>query len=324
MLNTTDRRKLQNRHLLGINVSSFFCTWLHSNFTVFKFPHIFWHHIVFLLLSLSTFITSDWRRKSLKKNNLKEKRFGLFFKKLVLAVSIRGYSNNKKMWFLLFSVQDWSTFGAVCIIRSTFTATANSFCVLFYICMKRCSNHKNFYISLHLQMSVHERTRSLQGTAGEPSLRGHVWLLVRVSNPSTLRSDLVQSFTGPLTAEDNTWRMGRVHLAASFRSIMPSSAQRVGACVSAAVPQQIWGQAEWCWGGFFGREAILWRLFGDSGESLSETRLAQLKGRTRPQGQRSWSNLEVRQRTERKNPGCNMILSNRFHYYNYISGVFFL
>lgn len=179
-------------------------------------------------------------------------------------------------------------------------------------------------------MSVHERTRSLQGTAGEPSLRGHVWLLVRVSNPSAPRSDLVQSFTEPLTAQDNTWRMGRLHLAASFRSIMPSSAAvRRGVCECRSAAADLGAGWVLLMGFFFGRDAILWRLFGNGGESRSEQtgcrepRLAQLKGRARPRGQRSWGNLEVRQRAERKNPGCNMILSNRFHYYNYISGIFF-
>lgn len=38
-------------------------------------------------------------------------------------------------------------------------------------------------------------------TAGQPSLKGHMCLFVRVSNPSTPRSDLVQSFTGVMTTE---------------------------------------------------------------------------------------------------------------------------
>lgn len=41
-------------------------------------------------------------------------------------------------------------------------------------------------------------------TAGQPSLKGHMCLFVRVSNPSTPRSDLVQSFTGVMTTEKKT------------------------------------------------------------------------------------------------------------------------
>lgn len=47
---------------------------------------------------------------------------------------------------------------------------------------------------------------------------------VGVPDPLLHSSDLVQPFTEALTAKENIWRIGREHLAMSFKSIMLSSA----------------------------------------------------------------------------------------------------
>lgn len=134
------------------------------------------------------------------------------------------------MWFF-FSVQDWSTFAVVCaspdqpsqlqqiVFVSCFTSAWNDVAIARtftfpHIC--KCP----FMIG---RAAFRGQLASRHFEATCDCL--YAFLIL------PCRSDLVQSFTEPLTAEDNTWRMGPVHLAASFRSIMPSSAAvRRGVC----------------------------------------------------------------------------------------------
>lgn len=127
-----------------------------------------------------------------------------------------------------------------------------------------------------------------------------MWLFVPVANPSMQRTDLVQSFTEALTAEENIWLMELEHLATSFRSITPSSAvQRV----SGAVQQQVWSQPNGA-DGILGEKSDSLRVFhwqqrGGVRQQAAEPRLTLLQGRARARGQRSRGN-EVRQNSEKK------------------------
>lgn len=87
---------------------------------------------------------------------------------------------------------------------------------------------------------------------------------VGVPDPLLHSSDLVQPFTEALTAKENIWRIGKEHLAMSFKSIMLSSAGWALHCSSGSF--RVKGTYS-----FTLLEKSLWKFFFPSREMAGST-----------------------------------------------------